>query len=97
MQKKKINIRATVRVISTAKGILLSPAEHYEHQINIMPGIDYPDSVLKELVDSETRLSFLELFRDRMKKTPALRNKIGGTKWSVDVLNVEYEHIVQAA
>ena len=91
MKKKKVNIQATVRIISTIKGILLLPAETFTHQISILDGIDYPADVIKALCDCELRIAFTDEFLKRMKKLPALRNSIGGMKWSVDVMHLDYE------
>lgn len=91
MDKKNVAIMATLRVVSTIKNKPLTQAEQFQHSISIIAAIDYPADVVKALCDSETRFAFIEIFRERLRKDFALKREIGGTNWSVDVMDLNYE------
>ena len=90
MISNKIEVSATVRIVSTIKNKPLTETENYNCQVSMMPGIDYPDKVKREVILNDVAYQFTEVFQERLKRTPALKNKIGGTKWSVDVSSVQY-------
>ena len=86
-----VSVTGTVRVISSLKKKPLTDAEQFTHTMKIMDGIPYTALILNQLAKGEIRDAFEEVFRERLKKVPALKNSIGGTRWMVDTMNVEYE------
>lgn len=91
--KNQVSVTASMRIISTAKGKPLIPVETFTYIVNIMAGIAYPDNVLQALCDSETRLAFVELIRERLKKDVELKRFLGATKWSADVVELEFTRL----
>jgi hypothetical protein len=91
MTSSVVNVKSTVRIISTIKGKPLTEAEVFFINVNLMPGVNYPDTVKKTVCETEVRHQFAEVFVGRLKKNAILKNSIGGTKWSVDLLTMEYD------
>lgn len=86
-----VSATATLRVIASQKKKPLTDVEQFNHTFKIMDGVPYTPKIITELATIECKDAFEELFRTRMKKTPALKNSIGGTRWVVDIMNVQYE------
>lgn len=90
MANKQIEVTATVRVISVAKKKPLTETENFNCKVSLAPGVDYPKDVLKQVVEVDVNDKFTEVFLERIKRTPSLKNSIGGTKWQVEVSSVQY-------
>lgn len=86
----QVNVTATMRVVATIKGNTLF-TERYETSFKLANGIMYPNGVVNALADSEARVGYVEVFIERLRKDSVLKRQIGGTKWSVEVINLNYE------
>ena len=91
VQMVNVSATATLRVLSTLKKKPLTDVEQFTHTFKIMEGIPYTPKIITDLAVVECKDAFEEIFLTRLKKTPALKNSIGGTRWMVDVMNVQYE------
>lgn len=89
---KKVRVKAVVRIVSSIKGKVLSPVENYEAIFDVRKtDEDASDVVMKAVCNANIRGSFVEAFRERLRNNSQLKHEIGGTRWSVDLLNMEYE------
>ncbi len=89
---KEVNVTATVRILSHIKSKPLTAVETFNHKVKIMVDVPYKNEDLEHLFEAETKIKFEELFLKRMKSIPALKSLVGGTRWKVDVLNIEYDN-----
>ncbi len=86
-----VAITATIRVLSTIQGRVLSNAEEFKITISVLRWTTEDTAAMKEICDTAVRNAFVKLFVIRLRNDPALKGKIGGTKWSVDPMLVNYE------
>ncbi len=88
---KPVNVTATLRIVSTIKGKPLIPVETFHHVAQIDDDYDFSDVIITAVCDAQTREAFVDAFRDRLRKNSKLKNEIGGTRWSVDILSISFE------
>ncbi len=90
-QTVEVEITATVRIVSSIQGRVLSRAEEFKTSATFPQWVTDNASVISAMCDTEVRLAFQKLFVTRLRNDFVLKSKIGGTKWSVDPMLVNYE------
>lgn len=92
--KKKIQVQARVRIVSTVKGQELTRPENFNPIVEIDRSSIFHAQVAQAEVETATRYAFVSEFRTRMRNDPALRHKIGGIRWSVDLIHYNYKDAI---
>lgn len=86
-----VTVSAVVCIISRVKQKHLIPVENLSTVVSVPEFTKEDNVVLGIAVDCALRYKWVELFQERLKNTPALKHKIGGIKWSADILSFSYE------
>lgn len=92
--KKKIEVKARVRVIGTIKGQELTRPENFDTIVLIDRWAVHQPAVAQTQVETATREAFVQEFRRRMRTDAATRRGVGGTRWSVDIIHFNYKDAV---
>lgn len=92
--KKKIEVKARVRVIGTIKGQQLTPPENFETIVEIDRWAVHQPTAAQAQVEAATRIAFVNEFKRRMRHDVATRRYVGGTRWSVDLIHINYKDAV---
>lgn len=81
-------------MVSSIKGTPLTPVEQVEHtfedNILIVDGV-VNMTVARAVAEAELRSHMVGVFRKRLTIDHALKHKIGGTRWSVNLRHFEVE------
>lgn len=89
-----VNVTARIRIVATIKGHQMTNPEvfkfSYEKPEEIFGnmGRREKESLLNILSDTEVRSAFLAVFVERLRTDVKVRKQIGGTRWSVDVMDI---------
>lgn len=92
--KKRIEVKARVRVIGSIKGQELTRPENFDTIVLIDRWAVHQPAVAQAQVETATREAFVREFRRRMKTDPVTRRHVGGTRWSVDLIHFNYKDAI---